>query len=818
MLWVAFVSFIGGVALFKSAQYLPWLTTLLGICLFAVTGFKKTIRFKKKFIFIMLIIAGALYAAYRHQPPVSFGGKKHIEASLTGYASFPAKQKYGFSQSFRVTGFSPLKTDNQEKIPRVEDVRIYTQIPLSPLRLYRISVKLSLPSPDLNPGSPDLALRPRAEVLRSVSCGAAPWPERLRSGLDRYYAENFPQTEAGLLMAITTGERSMLDWQTRRSFSRCGLAHLISIAGMHFGIFSLSIFLLVRVLIGLFPLKWLERITLHISPKQIAALASFPLLSGYLLLSGMRVPAVRAYIMISFFLLGLLISRKRAWQTTLAFAALLLVLLQPDVIFDLSFELSFLSVLLIGLFASGAKEKNENGGEKTGVFRFIKKYMIRVVFLSVSITAGLMPLIAYYFHRVQLISPAANLAAVPVAGFLLVPVAVLSGFMYLVSGWYPLPFLSGWLASVSIHMAGFFSSIPHVCPRVAAFPAGFLLVFYGFLAAWLYSKKRIYIALAVLPFVLWAGLRLSNSYLLKKQQMAITFLDDGAGESAVAELPDGKTAVIDTGVNGRETSGYLGYKGKNKIDYLVLSNARRGNTGGAAYLASRYKVGQIWDNGMFVPGGGMLVSGGGAPMQCLFGGIPEEKLSRGQYIEGRDGTGSYRITVLHPYAGFFPLPGPLPLAVNNSSLVLKIQDRWGRSALFTGDIGQAAQKDMMRLGGLLHCDVCRVPYHGQGSASWSPFLSAVHPQIAVVAGAAVTGNAVAGGNYSGPPGQGKTNILGELPGHGARFLSTGTDGAVKASFDEKGIHIKTWKDMGLRENPAGFGEELHNLRVLFSSW
>ena len=785
-------------AFFKSAQYLPYLTALFTLCLFAV------LWHQKKIIFIPLIIAGALYAAWYygawHQPP-AFSGKKSIEAVITGYASPAVKTRYDFSQSFRVTKLFLPKTEDPKEVPSLKKVRIYTQIPLSTERLYRLQTRLTVQSPRLDPGYSNFASIPRAEVQGIASCGSAPLPERLRGGLDRYYRENFPAQEAGFLMSITTGERSMLDWQTRRSFSHCGLAHLISIAGMHFGIFSLSIFFLVRVLLRFFvPLKWLERVTLHISPNQIAALASFPLLSGYLLLSGMRVPAMRAFIMISFFLFGILIGRKRAWQTTLAFAAFLLVLWQPYVIFELSFQLSFLSVLLIGLFASGQKEESKAMGGEAEVsvfsFRFIKKYIVRILVMSLWVTAGLMPLIAFYFHRVQLISPAANLAVVPVAGFLLIPVAVLSGFMYLVSGWYPLPFLSGLLASVSIRLAGFFSSLPYVCPRVAAFPAGFLLVFYGFLAAWLYSKKRGYIALAVLPFAVWTGLHLFNGiYPFKGRGLDITFLDDGAGESAVAELPDGKTAVIDTGVNGRETSACLQYMGKNRIDYLVLSHAHHDHTGGAAFLASHYRVGEIWDNGMLILDKG------------AFDGIPEEKLSRGEYIEGREGAGSYRITVLHPYAAFFPLRGPLSRAVNNSSLVIKIEDRWGKSVLFDGDIERGAQEDLLRLGALLHCDIYKVPHHGSDSASWRPFINAVHPAFAVIS--------PGDGNHFGFP---RPKTLRALSDCGASVLRTDTDGAVKAEFDENGIHIKTWKNMELMENPADFPEELHNLRVLFSSW
>ena len=821
MLWAAFVSFIGGVALFKSAQYLPYLTAFFSLCLFLFLSFKYKNKNKITFLFLIpLIMAGGLYAAYRYQPPPAYSAqKKHIEASLTGYASLAVRQKYGFSQLFHLTDISFPDPEDQKLVKKnpfpFEEVRIYTQIPLSPARLYRLHASLSLPARQKNPGASDFALKPQAEVQRVISCGAAPWHERLRSRLSEYYGKNFPADEAGFLMSITMGERAMLDWRTRRDFSNCGLAHLISIAGMHFGLFSLSIFLIIRILIGTIPLKWLERMTLQISPVQIAALAGFPLLSGYLMLSGMRIPALRAFIMISFFLTGLLIERKRAWQATLAFAAFLLVLWRPDVICNLSFELSFLSVLLIGLFASELKIGNDTG-ENKGSNRLspaskkvtkAKKYIFRVLLLSLSITAGLMPLIAFYFHRVQLISPLANLCVVPVAGFLLVPVAVLSGFIYLLSGWYPFPFLSGWLASVSMHMAHFFSSLPHVCPPVPAFPAGLLFLFYGLLAISLYSKKRVWLAFPVLPFIIWAGVHMCSA-----PALGITFLDAGAGDSAVAELPYGRTAVIDTGTNGRETSDFLAYLGKNRIDYLVLTNSRHGNAGGAGYLADRYSIGQVWDNGITV-NEGVMVAGHMFPLSAEK--IPEKCLSRGEYIEGplsgrkNKGAASYRITILHPYANFFPLHGPEPQAVDNSSLVMKIEDQWGKSALFAGDTGRLAQQDMLRLAGILHSDIYKVPHHGSDTDLCSPFIAAVHPAIAVIS----PGDRGRTAFFSG-----HENTIQALSDCGSKVLRTDTDGAVKAEFDKNGVHIKTWKEEQLKKFPDGFKEEAHNLMVLFSSW
>ena len=805
MLWEGFASFIGGVALSKSAQYFPYLSAVLTLAFFIA------LCLRKKPLLIAVVIAGALFAFARErplcEPPARQMKKSQMRrstVSFTGYASAATRleneNKNGFSQIFHITS-PPLPGRG---LP-FDKVRIYTARPFPEGKLYEIKAMAGLPAPRLDPGFPNSSLMPKADILWAGKAGAAPFAERMRSRLNEYYMRNFPPEEAGLLMSVTTGERAWLSGRTKQDFGNCGLAHLISIAGLHFGMFGLSIFLLISFFLRfLVPLKVLERLTLHIRPKQLAALVCLPLLAGYLLLSGMRIPALRAFIMSVFFLAGLLAGRPRAWLSALWFAAFALVLWRPDAVLDASFQMSFLSVLLIGRFAGDfnfnftdrspapgpgeeARKKNRAGGK--AVAAGIKKYLGRTFIVSFILAAGLAPLIIYYFNRVQLISPVANLVTVPVAGLLLVPAAVLSGFVYLATGFYPLPALSGGLASISIRLARFFSSIPYSSFPAPALPPGYLLVFYGLLFAYMLGreKNKKYLALAAAPLALWAGICMAKPHVL-----SITFLDDGTGESAVAELPDGKTAVMDTGANGVETADFLRSEGIGRIDFLILSHVHHDHTGGAEYLCRRFRTGEIWDNGLLVLDKNVFRA-------------PERKLSRGDFLEG-DG---YRLTVLHPYRRFFTSGGSVSTAINNTSLVLKVEDLYGHSALFTGDIEREAQQDLLSLGGCLRSDVYKVPHHGSETSAWRPFIGAVRPAIAVI----TPGDE----NDFGFP---DAETLRALSGSGARIkiLRTDIDGAVKVCFEKKGIQIKTFKGSGLVRDPSGPAGEMHNLRVLFSSW
>ena len=181
--------------------------------------------------------------------------------------------------------------------------------------------------------------------------------EDARARLNRYVTENFSADSGALVSAITTGQRGNMSDGLKDAFNSTGLAHVLSISGTHFGIFSVLLFGLFRLVIKFLPYSLLQRITLYVTPSQGAAVLCLPFMLAYLALSGWSIPAVRSFIMISLFLIGLLIGRKRFWLNSLLFAAFVIVLWNPEALFSLSFQLSFLAVLFIGFSIDYEKDK-----------------------------------------------------------------------------------------------------------------------------------------------------------------------------------------------------------------------------------------------------------------------------------------------------------------------------------------------------------------------------------------------------------------------------------------------------------------------------
>ncbi len=762
----ALLGFLAGAGLFHLWRFFPVTSILLSSVLIFLFIYKK----RAAAIFpVLFLLTGFFYADFRYEPPPRFeGGGKLI---VTGYPGLSHDGRNGPIQRIHIKEAK----DETGRLYPLNEINIDDASPLEPGHEYTLLLKIKPPHIRLNPGGP-FQKRFSAQLLTVLGKSPGSVIERIRGRLNQFYAAHFEQDNAGFIASVITGERALLDQRLWDSFNNAGVGHLLSISGAHFGIFSVCVFFVLRQLFGLLPLKWLERMSLHVTPAQAGAALTLPFITGYLLLSGMEVPAVRSFVMISLFLVGLLIGRRRAWLAGLLFSAVIIVLADPSAILDVPFQLSFFSVFFIGAFTSNIKNMQKGR---------LGKYVLGSLMVSLSAILGILPLTAFYFHKASLVSPASNLIMVPFAGFVLVPLYLASSVIYLISGHFPLIWLSGWLTGIFLKTAGLFSDLPFSHIRLAAFPPGLLFLSYPFLVLFSLRRKTVFAALAVLPFALFIALSF-----FKTPSLKVAFLDAGEGDASVVSLPDGKVLAVDTGPTGVEEASYLDYTGTGKIDALALSHPHSDHTAGAGCLLDRFKVGEIWDNSDFSYSG------------KLFDGVPRKSLSRGDTLAGK----GYRITVLHPYKGFDG-GGNDNSRTNDRSLVLKIEDGQGRGVLFTGDIGERAEEDLIRaedISGLnfLGCYCLKVPHHGSSHSVSLEFIRRAHPGLAVITAGA--------GNVFGFP---RPETLAELSG--IRVLRPDLEGTILLDFKRNGVEVSRYSDLILRERP-GLEGELHNLRYLFS--
>lgn len=785
-----YISFIYGIAAFYISKFFPISTIIITLILLSIIA-------KKRILYALLIgiiaLSGFFYSYIRYIPQTPFEEISDRIVFIKGsptYNIVSHDRKDRYSQVLKIKeafydDYTPLV---------IKEIRLVSENVLYPDKLYFIKVRTH--SYYMNPGS--FKGIPSGYALEIKEIGEADFSsfqeirQRARLRLNNYIKNNLSEESAPFIMSIVTGERQLLTKDVRDAFNSTGLAHILSISGTHFGLLFIILFGSFRLIIKVLPYPILSRLTLYITPSQIAAIASIPFIIGYLALSAMSVPSIRAFIMISLFLIGLLIGRKGFWLNSLLFAGLIIVLIHPEAILDLSFQLSFMAVLCIGMVAGDRVNQKEPDN-------YAKRYILFPALISFSATLGTAPLVAYYFHYFSIVSVFTNIIITPFIGFIILPLALISSFIYLFSETFPFYLLIDKLTSYLINTVKLIAEWPYSSVYIPEFPLVILILFtigtLFYILSIAISQQSgnpissianypfiILIILSIIPIILYAGIRL-----FEYRGLSVTFLDVGQGDSAVVELPDKGTLIIDTGKNGFQTASYLRYKGIKKIDALVLSHASTDHANGLRYLIENFMILEIWDNGRIIY------------PEDLIDSIRIRSLKRGDMIEGR----GYKILVLHPYDGFYT-SNIRESEENNDSLVIKIIGK-EMGFLFTGDIENEAAEDISNIGSYIKSHVIKVPHHGSRTSSNETFYANVSPEIAVIS--------VGRNNRYGHPHKETIDILNNI-----RIFRTDIDGAIKIKeLDNSKLMIKTFRDFKFSEVKT-LSDEINNIKRLFMVW
>jgi len=305
---------------------------------------------------------------------------------------------------------------------------------------------------------------------------------RLRQTIAQRVAVVLPDERGAIGVALITGERGGISAATNAAYRDSGLIHILSISGLHMAIMAGAMFFTARFLLALIP-----AIALRYDIRKWAAVAGALGALGYLAISGASPPAVRSFLMVLIMFIAILLDRPALALRNVALAALAMLILMPESLIDVGFQMSFAAVvaLVAGYEAwRDRRDPNAPAPERGWLWRAPLIFLSGIVASTLIASLAVAPIGTYHFHQSQQYAMLANLLAVPAVNIVIMP-AALATLLTLPLGLETAPLqIMGLGISFMSAVANWVAALPGSVIRVAAIPtASFALFIMG--GAWL---------------------------------------------------------------------------------------------------------------------------------------------------------------------------------------------------------------------------------------------------------------------------------------------------------------------------------------------
>ena len=518
-----------------------------------------------------------------------------------------------------------------------------------------------------------------------------------------------------LLLAMTLGQKTALTDEVSEPFMRSGTMHIFAISGLHIALIAGILLAVLRVLQ---------------LPRAACGYVVLPLIWFYTAATGWQPSAIRSTIMMSVIIVGWMLKRPSELLNSLAAAGFIILIWDPQQLFEASFQLSFFVVLSIALFSPPLEKIRDRLTQTDPLLpvellpRWRRWLNGPLRFLATSLTTSLaawlgsLPLTAFYFHLFSPVTLLANVVIVPLSSFALM--ANLGGI--LCGTWLPwltelfnnaawlFMYLMVWFSEAFTKIPGAWVNIP--APSLTVIAIYFALLI-GITSGWLFAEARRKISIAGLLLLLIAGLWHWQS---SRDQTELTLLPLN-GSHAIYVDADGR--ANDWLVNcGNENAvkftlkDFLRAQGVNTLPRLVLTEGAVRNCGGAQPLDEIFGVGELWTSGV------KFRSPAYRDTVAAF-----EKSSRHKTVNLGETFGAWQV--------LFPLTNSLA-KTDESPLVLRGNFR-GTKILLLSDLSRPSQSDLLNHGDNLRADIVVAGLPNAGEPLCDALIDAIQPKVIVIA-------------------------------------------------------------------------------------
>lgn len=571
--------------------------------------------------------------------------------------------------------------------------------------------------------------------------------------------------QRGVVLALATGDQHELPEAVAANYAKAGVSHILSVSGFHVGIVS-AVWgaVLYWVLV-----RW-EWLALRINIRRAAVLSTLPLMLLYLVFTGGAPATARSVVMLAAVVLALWSEREVNALDALLVAAIILLMHDPGVLFDLSFQLSFFALWGLLVLTPLLAKPFE---------RFFSKPWQRAVLLLCSaslaaIIATLAPVLMV-FHQVSFSGVLTNVLIVPLLGYGATVLATLG-----VSVGFALPALAGLLFQVAgllVELSDLVINGAAQLPLFRSFSVGAIDLLATVVVLSVISfvrSTRIRSAAVVLVLLTVSVVHLWPDRPVADGRLQMIFLSVGHGDATLIRLPDGRTMLVDGGGYLHDTGKDFGERylvpalhGLNvrQIDVMVLTHAHPDHLGGLPAVAEQFAVREFWQSCLVGQGETYTrlmtaLRRQGTTLRCLQkGDLPLQ-------------TEDMSVRVLSPSAAVMDAA----VEGNDMSLVMRLQ-LGTFSALLTGDAGIPVEDELVRQG-LGTTTLLKVGHHGSRTATGDLLLTTIKPKLAIIS--------VAASNRFGLP---SPESLQRITTHGASVYRTDQQGSIKVISDGTGYTV-----------------------------
>jgi len=312
--------------------------------------------------------------------------------------------------------------------------------------------------------------------------------DRWRADLDRHIRAQLDPSAGGIATALATGDQNALPQADAEAMRRSGLAHLLSVSGLHIAAAIGAAFLISLHLLSLSE-RLAVRFNLVLAAAAVGALAGI----AYTVLTGLQVPTVRSCIAALLVLVGIALGREAISLRMIGTGALLVLLFRPEALYGASFQLSFAAVTtLVALFSWPWFKRLVETREEGAPIRILRK-LAELLMTGVAIELALLPFALYHFHKAGIYGVVANLIAIPLTTFVIMPLEAGALLLDLVGWGGPLWQLTGISIGLLLTLAHTAADAPGSVALLPAMPGwafGMMVVGGLWLALWRDGRTR----------------------------------------------------------------------------------------------------------------------------------------------------------------------------------------------------------------------------------------------------------------------------------------------------------------------------------------